>query len=119
MKPWIKAGLGISVAWTLVMPFLMIHLILAPRAHSSVAINYWALKLMILNLASFIVITPAWGTFLAYAACRREWSVGKRVAWVIGLVGGPWVLITWPWFFIRYIVRHPANMPVFGARTPS
>ena len=116
MKPWMKIALGISVLWTISMPFMMIHLILTPRPPSSAAIDPWALKLLLFSLANFLLIGPAWVVFIGCAVCRRDWSVGKRIAWFIGLVGGPWALITWPWFYLQHIVTHPVGSPVFGPR---
>ena len=119
MKRWMKISLGISVVWTMVMPFLMVYLILAPRPHTNTPVDPLVLRLMLLSLANFLLIAPAWVTFQIYAITRVNWPVWKRVVWVIGLIGGPWVLITWPWFYIRHILTHPMDEPLFKASKAS
>ena len=113
MKSWVKIALGIGVAWTLSMPLVMVWLIMSPHAeHLGPGMDPWVLKLMLLSFGNCLIITPAWIFLLLYAVKRSDWSTRRRILWCVGLIGGPWVLVTWPWFYFRWILTAPADRPL-------
>ncbi len=107
MKLWIKLLVGLGILWIPISNILLIYLVLT-------GISQHLALIVISSFMSCFILCANWLFLSIYVYRRYELPMGKRVMWIIGFVAGPFALFVQPAFYFLYILKHPADLPLFN-----